>query len=100
MSVSRKKVKAEYARLSGILNSKKFLIWDSVREELVTEIELLGFEDEFGLRINHVVIYSSDLSIDNGYFDTEEEFLEKTSHYKSIPFPENPELLEIIQKLA
>lgn len=100
MIVSKKQVKFEFDRLSAILKSRNFLLWDTVDEEIVTKIEPFGFGSEFGLRINQVVLYSSDSSIDNGYFDTKEEFLKKIGRYKTIPVPDNPELVEIIKKLS
>lgn len=100
MKVNTNLVRLEFRRLSKILDSSNFLIWDTVHEERVVKIEPFGFEEEFGLRINGVVIYSSDSSIDNGYFDTEEEFLQKIRRYKLIPFPHDPEIVDILNKLS
>jgi hypothetical protein len=86
--------------LVSILNDKQHLIWDTVNEEIVTKIEPFGFEDEFGLRINQIVMYSGNDQIDNGYYDTTDQFSVKINRYKIINLPENPEIVEILKKLA
>lgn len=98
--VSKKRVKEEYARLISILNDKQHLIWDTANEEVVTKIEPFGFEDEFGLRINQIVVYSDDNQFDNGYYDTDDEFSAKINRYKIINLPENLEIVEIIKKIV
>lgn len=98
--VGKKRVEVEYARLFSILNDKQHLIWDTINEEVVTKIEPVGFEDEFGLRINQVVMYSDNDQIDNGYYDTDDEFSAKINRYKIINLPENLEIVEILKKLA
>ncbi len=96
-TVDKQTVEATFKMLSEILYGDAFIIWDTVDEELVSTIEPYGFEEEFGLRINQTVLYSSNPSIDNGYYDTAKHWKEKMKRYKIVPCP-TKELAQLLKK--
>jgi hypothetical protein len=62
---------------------KGYLIFNEYGE-IVVKIEQRGFGDEFGLRVDHFVIYSYDFTHDNGYYTPLKKLKETMSHFKIV----------------